>query len=302
VPAAEDKFARFIGLLAEQLDEHHLRGADLAAGLFVSRSVLDRFVLAAAGEPAGRLRRRILLERAAYQLRTTDAGVLDVAIAAGYSSHEAFSRAFRRAYGAAPTGWRCGRAPIHIASRSGVHFYPPAGIRLAARAPEDRMNFPAELADQHLFVLGNMIDSAAGLTDDQLDAPIELGVRGIDASPTIRSLLSRLVGQLAMWDAAIANERYDFTVEHDESIDSLRARLAVAAGSFAMFVRTASEQDGFNETFVDATGDEPYVFTAAGMVAHILTYAAYRRTLVCAALASAGAPDVADDPLTWFAP
>ena len=38
------------------------------------------------------------------------------------------------------------------------------------------------------------------------------------------------------------------------------------------------------------------------MIAHVLTYAAYRRTLVVGALASAGAPDVADDPLSWFAP
>jgi len=38
------------------------------------------------------------------------------------------------------------------------------------------------------------------------------------------------------------------------------------------------------------------------MIAHVLTYAAYRRTLLVGALASAGAADVDDDPLTWFRP
>jgi hypothetical protein len=37
------------------------------------------------------------------------------------------------------------------------------------------------------------------------------------------------------------------------------------------------------------------------MIAHILTYAAYRRTLVVGALAALGA-DIEDDPLAWFNP
>jgi AraC family transcriptional regulator len=53
---------------------------------------------------------------------------------------------------------------------------------------------------------------------------------------------------------------------------------------------------------VDTTGDEPYVFTAARMIAHILTYAAYRRTVLVCALEAAGAPPVEDDALAWFRP
>ncbi|HEU4948346.1 MAG TPA: hypothetical protein VFT31_14440 [Kribbella sp.] len=66
--------------------------------------------------------------------------------------------------------------------------------------------------------------------------------------------------------------------------------------------REVSEQNRFDDTFVDATGRAPYVFTAAGMIGHVITYAAHRRTLVTGALVSAGAADVDDDPLTWFAP
>lgn len=67
-------------------------------------------------------------------------------------------------------------------------------------------------------------------------------------------------------------------------------------------MRQVTEQDRFDETFVDATGPVPYVFTAAGMIAHVLTYAAHRRTLAVGALASAGAAELDDDPLTWFRP
>jgi hypothetical protein len=43
------------------------------------------------------------------------------------------------------------------------------------------------------------------------------------------------------------------------------------------------------------------VFTYGGMIAHVLTYAAHRRTLVAGALASAGIDDLHDDPLVWLA-
>jgi AraC family transcriptional regulator len=299
---SEDYFATFLSLLTDHLDDHELSSEDLAARLYVSRSLLDRVVAAAAGESTARLRRRVLLERAAFRLRTTACTVLDAAVDAGYSSNEAFTRAFERAYAVAPTAWRSSAAPIHIPARNGVHFYPPGGLRLPTRAKASPVNFTADLMDQHTDLLSRLIDRAGMLTPEQLDAPIEISVAGIDDHPTIRSLLSRLVGQLDMWNAAMASAPYDFAVEQDESLDSMRERLATAGSGFATFVRSASEQNRLSQTFVDATGCVPYEFTAAGMIAHVITYAAYRRTLVVGALTSAGAPDVEDDPLTWFAP
>jgi AraC-like DNA-binding protein len=102
VPPTDDRFACFLDMLAENLDNHALSGAELAARLFVSRSLLDKIVAAAAGETTARLRRRLLLERAAFRLKTTRISVLDAALDAGYSSNEAFTRAFQRAYGSPP--------------------------------------------------------------------------------------------------------------------------------------------------------------------------------------------------------
>ncbi len=79
----EDTFAQFLASLTRQMDDHHVRGGDLAAELFVSRSLLDRLVTAAAGESPARFRRRLLLERAAFQLRSTGVTVIDAATQAG---------------------------------------------------------------------------------------------------------------------------------------------------------------------------------------------------------------------------
>lgn len=91
-----------------------------------------------------------------------------------------------------------------------------------------------------------------------LDAPIDIQGPGIDASPTIRSLLSRLVAQMEMWGAAMASRPYDFTLARDETIDSLRERVRRTGPEFAGYVRAVGEGDRFGETFVDATGKSPH--------------------------------------------
>ncbi len=57
---------------------------------------------------------RVRMERAAELLRETDWPVIDVATAVGYSRHSAFTKAFRRRHGVAPSvmrGRRLGDLP-----------------------------------------------------------------------------------------------------------------------------------------------------------------------------------------------
>ena len=127
---------------------------------------------------------------------------------------------------------------------------------------------------------------------------MEISVEGIDCDPTLRSLLARLVGQLAMWDAAIRHEPYDIAAERDRSIGELREALAQAGPAFLSQVRTIIEDGRLDETFVDAVCDPPAVFTYGGMIAHVLTFAAHRRTLFCGALVDAGIADLGSgDPM-----
>jgi AraC-like DNA-binding protein len=297
---ATDTFARFVDVLADTLDDRDASGEELASRVHLSRFHLDRLVSAAAGEPPGTLRRRVLLERAAYRLVTTDDDVLRIALDAGYSSHEAFTRAFRRAYGQAPSRWRRRPTRFQLEAPSKVHFNPPGGLRVPAQRKVTAMELLTRMVEHHVWLVGEMLTRAERLSDDVLDARVEISVDGIDDDPTLRSLLSRLVGQLAMWDAATHDRPYDFDVERDESITSMRARLAESGPAFLSQVHAIIDEGRLDETFVDAVCDPPEVFTYGGMIAHVLTFAAHRRTLVCGALADAGVTDLgAGDPMRW---
>lgn len=58
------------------------------------------------GESVQQHVRRLRLERAAGKLKSTPASVLDIALDAGYESHEAFTRAFGRQFGCTPSAFR----------------------------------------------------------------------------------------------------------------------------------------------------------------------------------------------------
>ncbi|MGZ4126431.1 MAG: helix-turn-helix domain-containing protein [Actinomycetota bacterium] len=295
-------FTAFVDVLADVLDDHDASGDDLAARVHLSRFHFDRLVAAAAGEPPATFRRRILLERAAYQLLTSERTVLEVAVDAGYGSHEAFGRAFARAYGASPARWRRHPTRIQLQAPSGVHFHPPGGLRIPPRTEVTPMDLLNKMVEHHVWLVGEMVERAAGVSHAQLDAPIQLSVDGIDEDPTLRSLLSRLVGQLAMWNAAIDGRAYGFEIEDHEPLASIRNRLAEEGPSFLSNVARLSEEGRLDETFVDAVCDPPEVFTYGGMVAHVLTFAAHRRTLVLGALHDAGVTDLrAGDPMRFVA-
>ena len=161
--AARDTFVAFVDLLTEALDDHEASGDDLAERLCMSRYHFDRMIASVAGEPPATFRRRVLLERAAYRLVTTRWTVLDVAVEAGYGSHEAFTRAFARAFGTAPTTWRRRPTQTRIDAPSDVHFHPPGGLRLPSRTKETSMDLLTKMVEHHVWLTGEMIERAARL-------------------------------------------------------------------------------------------------------------------------------------------
>jgi AraC family transcriptional regulator len=297
---AHDTFASFVDVLGSHLDDHQVTGAELAARAHLSRFHFDRVIGAVAGETPARFRRRVLLERGAYRLVTSDMTVLDIAVEAGYSSHEAFTRAFQRAYGAPPSAWRAAPRRFQLPARNRVHFHPPGSLRLPARSKVTAMDLLTTMVEHHIWLTGEMITRAARLPADQLDRPIELSVD--DDLQTVRSLLSRLIGQMDMWNCAIANRAYDWSLEENESTDAMRRRLALVAPAFLSEVREVVADGRLDETFVDALCQPAEVFTYGGMIAHVLTFAAHRRTLVALALSTAGVGDLGwGDPMRWIA-
>jgi AraC family transcriptional regulator len=295
-----DTFVSFVDALSKNLDDHEARGEDLAARAYMSRSHFDRVVAATAGETPARFRRRVLLERSAYRLVTSKLGVLDVAVEAGYSSNEAFTRAFQRAYGRGPASWRQAPTRITLDSPNGVHFHPPGGLRLPALTKVTSMDLLTAMVKHHIWLIGQMVDKAATLSDEQLDATTGTGIE--DDLQSMRSLLSRLIGQMDMWNCSIAMRTYDWSLEDHESVDAMRSRLAVVGPTFLQHVHDVIEEGRLEDTFIDAQCEPPRVFTYGGMIAHVLTFAAYRRTLVVGALDAAGIPELGwGDPMLWVA-
>jgi AraC-like DNA-binding protein len=266
VTGSRDTFAAWLDVLVDTLDEPGLTGEEVAARLHLSRFHLDRVVSAAAGEAPGALRRRVLLERAAFRLAAS-----------------------RRP------------GPIHVEAANGIHFHPPAGIRLPAQRRVTAMDHVQQMVEHHVWLVGEIIDGAAQLTDAQLDEPIVLSVEDDPDPSTLRRVISRLVGQLAMWNATMASREYDFSVEVDESLTSARRRLAETAPLLIAHGRDAVEKGQLDDVFVDAASDPPYVCSYGAMVAHVLTFAAHRRTLAVLALDKHGVGRLGwGDPIEWI--
>ena len=87
--------------ISEPLDRETLAAV---AGFSVPH--FHRVFTAQVGESAISYVRRIRLERAARKLRMGAMDITEVALAAGYDTHAAFSKAFRQQFGLSPSEFR----------------------------------------------------------------------------------------------------------------------------------------------------------------------------------------------------
>jgi AraC family transcriptional regulator len=101
--------AQAIEIVQRELDGD-LRLADLADRIGLSAFHFHRLFSAIAGEPPATYLRRLRLERAALRLQHSRLPVTDIAFAAGYQTHESFTRAFKSRFGVPPSRFRAERA------------------------------------------------------------------------------------------------------------------------------------------------------------------------------------------------
>jgi AraC family transcriptional regulator len=120
----KERILRVLTHIQEHLDEA-LDLEEVAQVACFSRFHFHRVFAAMTGETIADHARRLRLERAAMELKSGRRQVIQLALDAGYEAHEAFTRAFKAAYGVSPAEFRRATEPIAIlAAPSGVHFRP----------------------------------------------------------------------------------------------------------------------------------------------------------------------------------
>jgi transcriptional regulator GlxA family with amidase domain len=88
----------------------------LASRVGLSRSALSAKFTRLVGRPPLRYLTDVRLTKAAALLRTQPATLVAAALSVGYDSEVAFSKAFKRRFGAAPGAYRRERPPVRLTS------------------------------------------------------------------------------------------------------------------------------------------------------------------------------------------
>ena len=108
-PNTQEDYQRRIERVCSYLEERLCDPLDLeqlAAVACLSPYHFHRVFRSMTGESLGEHLRRVRLERAALVLKHSDREISEVALAVGYESPAAFTRAFERGFGASPSAWR----------------------------------------------------------------------------------------------------------------------------------------------------------------------------------------------------
>ncbi|HZU11357.1 MAG TPA: AraC family transcriptional regulator [Chloroflexota bacterium] len=294
-----DRLRGFIDVIVSSLDDD-VAGSDIAARNYLSRYHFDRLVSGAIRESPAAFRRRLLLERAAWQMRERGTTITAAALGAGYQSPEAFTRTFARAYGLTPGRFRRNGRSYHLEAPNGIHFHPPGGIAVPADGNRrTHMDMVDRLVGHDIWFTTQLLDRAAQLPAEELDRPLpEAWTWGGDEPPTLRAVLNEMVANKENWSAALTGR--DAPPAAGDGIEDLQRRYERAGAEFAGLVRGIRDRGQWDAGFVDALCDPPESFTYGGMLAHVATFSAIRRMMAIVAFRELGVTDIGlGDPIEW---
>lgn len=254
---------------------------ELARQSYTSRSAFFRLFQAIIEETPGAMRRRLLLERAAWQLVATRHSVTRIAFDANYGSLEAFTRTFRKAFNMSPSLFRrTGSVQIRLPAPNEFHFQPP---QRPFKGETTNMDLFDIFAGTESWYTRRMLQQAAALSDEQLDRPMTNTARAFGwdkPDQNLREMLERIVQTTEVWTAALGGgdmPPLEGVPDKDRTPTALLSRFEKADNEFQRILSDVRNRGAWEETFVDALCEPPETFTFGGMFAHVVTFNTYRR-------------------------
>lgn len=286
----KDDIVRLSGVVLDSLDGNRTT-QELARQVYQSRTQFHRLFRALVEETPAAMRRRLLLERAAFQLGHTETSVTQIALDANYGSLEAFTRAFRKAFRTSPSLYRRIRLThVHLPAPNGIHYYAPGSLTKGAR----EMDLYDRFAGNDIWHTRKLLQYASKLTDDQLDRPLDAVVEILpwrESTRTLRQLLENIVFTKEVWTAALAGREIaniSGSPEQERSPKAMLSRLEKTETDFQRIFSDVGQRGAWDDTFVDALCEPPETFTFGGVFAHIMTFNAHRRLMALDALRRLG--------------
>jgi len=284
-----DMADRLSAVVANSL-ETRAKTQDLARQAYQSRTQFHRLFRPVIDETPAAMRRRLLLERSAYQLARTGMPVTEVALDAGFGSLEAFSRASRRAFHISPSLYRRMRDPhFHLPASNKIHFFAP-GISTKGGSDMDLFD---RFAGNDSWHTRRLLESASALTDEQLDRPLSTVVELLpwrESNKTLRQLLENIIFTKEVWTAALSGAEMDMNgpPQSQRSPDVMLQRLEKADAELHRIFGDIRNRSAWDDTFIDALCEPAESFTFGGVFAHIMTFNAHRRLMALDALRQLG--------------
>jgi AraC family transcriptional regulator len=280
---------RLSALVANSLDIQ-AKTQDLARQAYQSRTQFHRLFRTVVEETPAAMRRRLLLERAAYQLGHTGMSVTEVALDANYNSLEAFTRAFRRAFRTSPSMYRRMRdLHFHLPASNKIHFIAPGCLREGGRD----MDLFDRFAGNDSWHTRRLLEYASTLTEEQLDRPLPTVVELLpwrESNKTLRQLLENIIFTKEVWTAALSGTEMDMNgpPKLQRSPKAMLERLEKTDAELHRILGDVRNRSAWDDTFVDALCEPAETFTFGGVFAHIMTFNAHRRLMALDALRQLG--------------
>lgn len=288
---AEEELSRQAELLRDITDSLDIfrDNGERAQKVSLSRFHYQRVFRRSVGESPHQLHRRLLLERAAYDLRATTKGITVIGLEADYASAEGFCRAFRRAFGLSPRSYRQAARQIRLLpGSSGIHYNPPAKDRTSGFTKGKRnMDLIDRLFESDYTTKRRILECARLLSDAQLDAPLVFRhnlAPWAEPAKTLRESLGFISGGgwIDQMFQAVGWVPEDDSYRRIEGTtpDAVIAHFESFARTYHLFVAHVRRENRWDEEWIDDTCAQPETFAIGRVIEETLTWGiAYRSVL-----------------------